>query len=484
MTTLQNAPDPAQGLVPQAAPESAREPAQGSGQRAPHECAQVSEQEPTHEAAHRSVHQPSQVRACRPVQEEAQVRAGYREVFAVGQFRVLFSGYVLFLGGETVKMLALSVTVYAGTGSPLLGALAYVTGFLPHALGGTLLLAYADRWPPRAVMVGYDLIRAVLAAVLAAGLLSPVGMLVLVFVAGVPGAVASAARGALLPELLDGDRYVLGRALFSMAAGGTQVLGFAAGGMLIAVLGPCGALWVTVVSCLLSAALLRLRLAERPHRAAATAEGGVRETWRVNRELLRRTTVRSSLLAQWLPAALVVGAEGVLVPYADRIGVPGAAGMLFTAVALGMLAGDLVIGRLVAPRCRERLAGPLALLLGAPLLGFVLSPGPVVAALLLAGSGFGVAYQLGLARRFLEVVPEGNRGQAFGLALTGTMTAQGVFAAGGGALGEVAAPGLVVGAAGAASLLSVLALWRVLTSYPRVASSRRTAAPRKSGARP
>ncbi|MFB4284225.1 MFS transporter [Nonomuraea sp. MTCD27] len=393
--------------------------------------------------------------------QAAPARATYREVFAVGQFRVLFTGYTLFLGGETVKMLALSVTVYAGTGSPLLAALAYVAGFLPYALGGTLLLAYADRWPPRAVMVGYDLVRAAVAAVLAAGLLSPTAMLVLVFVAGIPSAVASAARGALLPELLDGDRYVLGRAVFSMAAGGTQVIGFAVGGTLIAALGPYGALWITVASCLLSAALLRLRLAERPRRGTA-AGYAVRETWRVNRELLRTPAIRSLLLAQWLPPALVVGAEGVLVPYAVRVGTPDSAGLLFTAVALGMLTGDLAIGRLVTPERRERLAGPLALLLGAPLLGFVLSPGPVIAALLLAVSGFGVAYQLGLARRFLAAVPEANRGQAFGLALTGTMTSQGLFAAGGGALGEVAAPGLVVGAAGAASLLAVLGLWRVL----------------------
>ncbi|MFC4590215.1 MFS transporter [Sphaerisporangium corydalis] len=406
----------------------------------------------------------------------APARATYREVFAVGQFRVLFTGYTLYLGGETVKMLALSVTVYAGTGSPLLAALAYVAGFLPYALGGTLLLAYADRWPPRAVMAGYDLVRAAVAAVLAAGPLSPTAMLALVFVTGVPGAVASAARTALLPELLDGDRYVLGRAVFSMAAGGTQVIGFAVGGMLIAALGPQGALWITVASCLLSATLLRLRLAERPRRATtagtatatATATGAgagyaVRQTWRVNRELLRRPEIRSLLLAQWLPPALVVGAEGVLVPYTAQIGTPDAAGPLFTAVALGMLTGDLVIGRLLTPRRRERLAGPLALLLGAPLLGFALSPGPVIAALLLAVSGFGVAYQLGLARRFLTSVPEANRGQAFGLALTGTMTAQGLFAAGGGALAEVAAPGLVAGAAGAASLLAVLCLWRILT---------------------
>ncbi|MGN9789093.1 MFS transporter [Nonomuraea sp. ZG12] len=393
--------------------------------------------------------------------QDAPARATYREVFAVRQFRVLLTGYTLFLGGETVKMLALSVTVYAGTGSSLLAALAYVAGFLPYALGGTLLLAYADRWPPRAVMVGYDLVRAAVAAVLAAGLLSPTAMLVLVFVTGIPSAVASAARSALLPVLLDGDRYVLGRAVFSMAAGGTQVLGFAVGGMLIAALGPYGALWITVASCLLSVALLRLRLAERPRRGTA-AGYAVRETWRVNRELLRRPAIRSLLLAQWLPPALVVGTEGVLVPYAVQIG--NSAGLLFTAVAFGMLTGDLAIGRLVTPERRERLAGPLALLLGAPLLGFVFSPGPVTAALLLAVSGFGVAYQLGLARRFLEAVPEANRGQAFGLMLTGTMTLQGLFAAGGGALGEVSAPGLVVGAAGAASLLAVLGLWRVLAS--------------------
>ncbi|MET8862960.1 hypothetical protein ABZW11_08385 [Nonomuraea sp. NPDC004580] len=219
----------------------------------------------------------------------------------------------------------------------------------------------------------------------------------------------------------------------------------------------------SLASCLVSAALLRFRLAERPGRDPA---GGstVGRTWRVNRELLRRPDVRALLWAQWVPPALVVGAEGVLVPYAARAGAPDAAGWLFTAVALGMLAGDLVIGRLVAPRLRERLAGPPALLLGGPLLGFAGSPGPVVAGVLLSVSGFGVAYQLGLARRFLAVVPEAIRGQAFGLALTGTMTWQGLFAAGGGALGEVVAPGFVVAAAGAASVLAVTGLWRVLTS--------------------
>ncbi|MFF6903868.1 MFS transporter [Streptomyces hydrogenans] len=391
--------------------------------------------------------------------------ATYREVFAVGQFRVLFGSYTLFLAGETVRMLALSVTVYAATGSPLMSALAYAAGFLPYALGGTLLLAFADRWPPRTVMVGYEVLRTAVTAVLAAGLLPVPVMLALVFVTGVPSAVASAARTALLPDLLDGDRFVLGRAVFSMAAGGTQVLGFAAGGTLIAAVGAQGALWITAVTCVASAVLLRLRLADHPPRRTG-GSAGISETWQVNRALLRRPAVRALLLAQWPAPALMVGAEGVLVPYATQIGAPDTAGLLFAAVATGMLAGNLIVGRLVRPAGRERLARPLALALGLPLLGFVLHPAPRYAAVLLVVSGFGVAYQLALARRFVEAVPETQRGQAFGLLLTGTMTLQGIAAAAGGALGEVAAPALVVTLAGAASAVAALMSWRTLSPTP------------------
>ncbi|MEV7536904.1 MFS transporter [Streptomyces hydrogenans] len=391
--------------------------------------------------------------------------ATYREVFAVGQFRVLFGGYTLFLAGETVRMLALSVTVYAATGSPLMSALAYAAGFLPYALGGTLLLAFADRWPPRTVMVGYEVLRTAVTAVLAAGLLPVPVMLALVFVTGVPSAVASAARTALLPDLLDGDRFVLGRAVFSMAAGGTQVLGFAAGGTLIAAVGAQGALWITAVTCVASAVLLRLRLADHPPRRTG-GSAGISETWQVNRALLRRPAVRALLLAQWPAPALMVGAEGMLVPYATQIGAPDTAGLLFAAVATGMLAGNLIVGRLVRPAGRERLARPLALALGLPLLGFVLHPAPRYAAVLLVVSGFGVAYQLALARRFVEAVPETQRGQAFGLLLTGTMTLQGIAAAAGGALGEVAAPALVVTLAGAASAVAALMSWRTLSPTP------------------
>ncbi|MEV1144454.1 MFS transporter [Micromonospora sp. NPDC049799] len=393
--------------------------------------------------------------------------ATYRDVFAVREFRVLFASFGIFLIGETVKMLALSVLVYERTGSGLLAALAYVTGFLPHAFGGVFLLAYADRWPPRALIVGYDLVRLAMVAVLASGVLAPGAMLGLVAVVGLFGPVSSAARAALLPEILHGDAYVLGRSLLTVASGGTQVAGFALGGLLLGLVGPYGALWLTAATCALSALLVRVGLTARPARvrvdATAGRAGAIRETWRVNRLLLADRRIRGLLLAQWLPGALLVGAEGVAVPYAAGLG-PGAnAGVLLMAGAFGMLVGDLLVGRFVAPARRERWTPWLAVLLGVPILVFAARPGLWPAAALFVVSFAGFAYQLGLARRFLDAVPEARRGQAFGLVGTGLMAVQGGAAAGAGALTEVLAPGVVMALAGAASLVCTLALWRVLS---------------------
>lgn len=386
----------------------------------------------------------------------------FRDVFAVAEFRALFGGYSVFMIGETVKMLALSVLIYERTGSGLLAALAYVTGFLPHAVGGVFLLALADRWPPRRLIVGYDLFRLAMVVVLALGVLSPPAMLGLVAVVGLLAPVSSAARSALLPEILHGDAYVLGRSVLTVAAGGTQVAGFALGGLLLGLVGPYGALWLTAATCLLAALLARVGLTSRAPRVATGTGSAVGETWRVNRILLADRRVRGLLLAQWIPGSLLVGAEGVLVPYAAQLEPAASAGLLLMAGAFGMLLGDLLVGRFVGPARREALTPWLALLLGVPLLAFVAEPSQWPAVVLLTVATAGFAYHLGLARRFLDAVPEARRGQAFGLLGTGMMAGQGLAAAAGGALSEVVAPGTVIALAGVASLTATVVLWRTL----------------------
>jgi hypothetical protein len=406
---------------------------------------------------------------------EADRPATYREVFVVREFRVLFAGFGIFIIGETVQMLALSVLIYTVTGSALFAALAYVAGFLPYAIGGTFLISIADRWRPRTLMVAYDLVRLGVAVTLALGALPPGAMIALVFAVGTFAPVATAARTALLPMLLHGDAYVLGRSVFTVTSGATQVLGFGLGGLLLSSVGPYGALWSAAGACAVRATLTLFGLPDWPARSTRSA-GAVRQTWRVNRQLLADPRVRGLLVAQWLPGGLLVGAEGVIVPYTAELGMPAAAGALFMSAATGMLAGDLVVARLVGPTRRERLTPSLAALLGVPPLLFLMRPGVAVSAMLFAVATAGFAYHLGLARRFVDAVPEATRGQAFGLVTTGTMTVQGAAAAAAGGLAELLPPGVVIAIAGASSLLATAALFRHLAPHvpPQVAPASRT----------
>jgi Na+/melibiose symporter-like transporter len=418
-------------------------------------------------------------------------RTTYRSVFAVGQFRVLCASMFLYVLGFEFEILGLSVVVYAQTRSAFLAALAFAMGFGPQAIGGALFTSLADRLPPRAVITGGMLLRAVPGVLigLAPGL--PVAaMLVLVALAAMIAPVFSAAVSRMLPDVLDGDRYVLGRSVLSLTAAGTQIVGLGLGGAVLAVLS--GRWLLLSAGCaLVLAAFVRLGLrpsaadAGVPADAAppgppagpssappagpssgpsagparAATRGAVRATLAGNAELLANRRVRMLLLAQWLPGMFAAGAESLIVPYTESLGHPAAAASpLLAAVPAGMLAGDVVIGRFCRPAMRRRLVFPLALLTGAPLLVLILHPAWLVVATALFSCGLGFGYQLGIQQAFLDSLPEGLRGQGFGLLSTGLMGGQGVTPPLAGAVAAVAGPAAAMAAAGAATVLATCCL--------------------------
>ena len=109
--------------------------------------------------------------------------------------------------------------------------------------------------------------------------------------------------------------------------------------------------------------LIRLGLGDHPPRATGPA---VRRSRAVNRLLLGSSTLRPVYLALWVPNGLVVGCEALIVPFAGD-----GAGFLFAATAVGMLAGDVLMGRVVPPHWRDRLVEPARLLLAVPWLFFL-----------------------------------------------------------------------------------------------------------------
>ncbi|MFC7648411.1 MFS transporter [Streptosporangium lutulentum] len=196
--------------------------------------------------------------------------ATYLEVFANREFRVLFGSFALLVGGDQVKMLALSALVYARTGSPGLSAATYMLGFLPYIVGGTFLLSLADRIRPRRLMIVGELLRVVTCLLLAFAGLPVWAMLALVLVTGLFSPVFGAARSALLPDLLPGDAFVLARSMLSLTAAGAQIGGLAVGGGILAAAGPDGALAVTAGLSAVAVVVLRFGLPDFP---APSAKG-------------------------------------------------------------------------------------------------------------------------------------------------------------------------------------------------------------------
>ena len=403
-------------------------------------------------------------------------RTTYRSVFAVGQFRVLCASMFLYVLGFEFEILGLSVVVYAQTRSAFLAALAFAMGFGPQAIGGALFTSLADRLPPRAVITGGMLLRAV------PGVL--IGLAPGLPVAAMIAPVFRAAVSRMLPDVLDGDRYVLGRSVLSLTAAGTQIVGLGLGGAVLAVLSGRWLLLSAGCALVLSAFVrlgLRPAAAGVPADAAPSASGpsavpasgparpatrgAVRATLAGNAELLADRRVRMLLLAQWLPGMFVAGAEALIVPYTEALGHPAAAASpLLAAVPAGMLAGDVVIGRFCRPAMRRRLVFPLALMTGAPLLALILHPPWLVVAAALFGCGFGFGYMLGIQQAFLDSLPEGLRGQGFGLLSTGLMGGQGVTPPLAGAVAAVAGPAAAMAATGAATVLATCCLRHALTA--------------------
>ncbi len=356
----------------------------------------------------------------------SQPTARYRDVFADPVFRVLFLSRSLSIGAGTLRMLALSVLVFNTTGSALLTAVTFGIGFVPQVIGGTLLGALADRLWPRRLIVSGCLLECGLALTLALGHLSVGASLGLVATVAMFFPVFNGASNRLVAETLTGDTYVLARSLSNVASAGAQLLGLGLGGIVIGQLGPTRALLVTAGCQLAAATWVRLGLPKLP--PASTSEASaVRQSWQVTVRLLRDPRVRALLLIQWLPPSFVTGAEALVVPYAAERGFPaGTAGLMLAFVPVGMLAGNLAMGRLLRPDTRERLVSAILVVFGLPLAALA-APVPlsvVVGLLFVAGAAF--SYALGVQRPFLEALDPSLRGQGFALLTTGLMTLQGV----------------------------------------------------------
>ncbi|MGQ4513342.1 MFS transporter [Streptomyces sp. DW26H14] len=401
----------------------------------------------------------------------------YSDLFRVPEFTALFASSGAQVAGQTVSGLALGTLVFGATGSPLLSSLAMFGTSFAQVVGALALLSAADRLPARAALACTSAVFGVGTAVLALPGLPLWALFAVLAVLGLASSLSGGVRYGLLGEVLPDGGYVLGRSVLNMAAGTTQIAGYAAGGVLVALVSPRGTLLVAAGLYLVAAGAARWGLSARPARAAGRPSVGA--TWRTDVLLWSSAHRRHVYLALWVPNGLIVGCEALFVPYAAH-----RAGVLFATAALGMLAGDTLAGRFVPARWRARLGAPLRLLLAVPYLVFAARPPLAVgaAAVLLASVGY--AASLLLQEQLVALTPDGSRGHALGLHSSGMLTAQGIGAALAGAVAERTSAPTAMAAMAALSVGVTLALAPGLGRARRAVASpeRRPAAGGAEGA--
>jgi hypothetical protein len=356
------------------------------------------------------------------------------------------------LASVSMSSLAIGTITYDSTGSTVLTALAMFGGPLITLIGSSLVLGLSDTLTPRTALQAQIIAMTAESALQALPGLPWSARFALL---AVPYVVASGTSGSnlrLLAAVLPPEGFLLGRSTLNIAVGLMQVLGYAAGGLLLRCFTATDLFVVSAVAGALSMLVCRFGLGDHP---AGAARGHlVHRTRSVNRAFLGSPVLRPVFLSLWVPNGIIVGCESLFVPY----GGAATSGFLFAAAAAGMLLGDVVVGRFVPPAVRDRLLTPLRLLLAVPYLSFLWHPPVFLAPVLAFVASAGYSASLVLQERVHQQADPSTRGQAFGLAGNGMMIGQSAGALAGGAIAALFSPSTAMGLLVAASIVVTLAL--------------------------
>jgi predicted MFS family arabinose efflux permease len=379
-------------------------------------------------------------------------------------FRRLWAADMISLLGDWAARLALAVLVFERTGSSAWAGAVTAVSLAGYVGIGQVLATLADRYGRISVMLVADVARAGLFLMMLLDV--PVGMLlVLAFLAGLATPPFEAARSAALPDLVPEDDYRDALALSGISVQFSLVLGYALGGLLLLVVEPETALAINAASFLVSAlVLLTLRSspAARPAESRSTVSRSLGDG---ALSLFGDRMVRRALVFVSVTGAFGTVDEALVVPYAERIGLPtGYLGVLAASIPIGTLIATMAIagGRRDHHSLLRTAAwcGMVTSAAAAPLFWFEATGALAFLAFAISGGMFAVSIPtnavIGLR------LNRDTRASAMGIAVGILMGSQALGAVVGGLAASVVGPARAIG--GALAAAAVYSLWAVVTT--------------------
>jgi MFS family permease len=391
----------------------------------------------------------------------------YSEIFAIGEYRAIFTATQLSWIGDYMARAAVMVLVYVQTESIALSAAAFAVSYAPWLVGGPFLATLAERLRYRSVMWVCDVLRAVLIALVALPGMPLPAMMLLVFGVALLAPPAQAARSATVPLILTGERVVLGIAVNQAGGQATQVFGYMAGA-LIAAVNPRAALLINAAAFAISAVIIRLGLRDRaPALRADQRSNLLRETGEGFRMVFGTPALRAIAVIVFASMLFAILPEGLAIGWADTLAEGEQSrrglyqGLIMVANPLGVVLGGLLISRLLRPSTRRRLVPFFAVAAPLSLVPALSQPGIIGVVAMATVCGFVMAGMTPtLNGLFVQILRHGYRARAFGVMNTGVQVIQGLAVALSGFLTEFLPLHQVVGlwAAFGVIAMSVFAL--------------------------
>ncbi len=339
---------------------------------------------------------------------------------SAASFRLLFFATLASGIGTWLAAIALTINIYDLTGSASWVSGLLIADFLPTVAIGLFLGSLVDRLQRKRLMIGADILRLGVFAVLPFTS-SATAIVVLAGVTGVANGFFRPAVYAGLPNLVEDEDLPYASSLFQSADNVTWGLGPLIGGALVGISGPHLAYWVNAVTFGISALLLS-RIPQRALQSAqALSRGHFNDLADGLRVVLRSPALLAVLIA-WSIAmfgnAAINVSEVVLATVTFNAG---AFGFGVLAAAAGIA---LTIGSFAAPGRVERFGiarvyGFGIGLMAVGVLGAALSPNVWIASLfvLLTGTGNGAG---GVCNALLvqRGAPDVFRGRVFTLIMS------------------------------------------------------------------
>ena len=385
-------------------------------------------------------------------------RVTYADIFADREFRALFTSRTLSTIGDYIARAALVIAVFNETGSTALMGITFALTSLPDLIGGPLLAGLADRYPRRAVMIVADVSRALLLLVMAIPGLPLFSLWALLFVIRLIDSPFNSAYISTMSVVLPGKRLVKGSAVTQLVNHLAYTVGYGAGGVIVGLTGLSVVLIFNAATFVLSALAIMVGVLARPATATTDTPTSLFGSARAaTRFIFGHPRLRLIMLFPF-PIAATLASETLAAPYAAQIDFgPGVAGALMGAGPAGIVLGLWLLPMLI-PDQSTRQVVVLSIISTAPLMLFLVVPGPVVAVLLIVASGIALYYWIPLAAEFTQAVPDHMRGQAVGLMTTTMRVTQGLGILTFGLVAQGAMSSSVIAFSGLVGTIMVLAL--------------------------